>query len=174
VIPIFPLSSGLFTTVSDADYERLAAFKWHATEGRCGVFYASRSIKVTKDGRTYSRNVEMQREVVDPERSLPRTSKVDHINGDTLNNTRENLRIVSDSISNINRRVFKTNTSGYRGVSYERERSRWRATIKVNGKTTVIGSFRTKEEAALAYNIKAVEIHGVYACLNDIQIDGGP
>jgi hypothetical protein len=162
------LTRGLFTILDEADFERLRMFLWSATEGRRGSFYASRKVKVIRDGRAYGRNVEMQREILDPERSLPRSLKVDHINGNTLDNRRSNLRIVDDSVSNINRRMFSNNTSGYRGVSYAKDVNKWRASIKKNGKTIVCGYYATAREAALAYNAKAKELHGDYAMLNTI------
>lgn len=167
-IPLLPLSKGLFTTVDDEDFEHLSGFKWFANEGRCGDFYAAMSVKRVKDGRQYQSNVEMQRYLLDPDRVLPRFVKVDHINKQTLDNTRLNLRLVNDSVSNINRRKFKSNKSGYRGVSYAKELGKWYAKIAVNNKAISIGYYLTPEEAALAYNAKAIELHGEYACLNVI------
>jgi hypothetical protein len=167
-ILLFPLTSGLFTIVDDEDFEHLSTFRWTPNKGRCGVFYAATAVKRVKDGRKYQATVEMQRYLLDPNRELPRSVKVDHINGQVLDNRRSNLRLVNDSARNINRRTFKTNKSGYRGVSYAKEVRKWLAQIKLNKKAISIGYYFTQEEAAIAYNAKAIELHGEYACLNVI------
>jgi len=138
----------------------LSAFKWYPWEGRHGAIYASR----TENGR----NFHMQRDILDPDRAIPRTMKADHRDGDTLNNQRSNLRWSTNSQSNANRRLFKNNTSGFRGVSWEKRKSRWVARIKHNSKGREIGLFHTREEAAAAYNRVARELHGEFAVLNII------
>lgn len=76
---------------------------------------------------------------------------VDHINGNTLDNRRENLRVCSHA-DNIRHRtsINKNNSSGKRGVFFHNRRKHWCATIKHNRKTTHIGSFKTFDEAKLA------------------------
>lgn len=83
-------------------------------------------------------------------------NSVDHINGDKMDNRRENLRLRTrpEQMSNTNDALRSTNTSGYRGVSYAANRERygkpWRATVTVNYKSKTIGWFATVEEAAEA------------------------
>ena len=153
-----PLTRGMATLVDDEDYAWLSKWTWYATEGRCGCFYAARGTKQ----RTY----EMQREILDPERRAAREVKADHIDGNTLNNQRWNLRLVSNSVSNINRRIFKNNKSGYRGVWFSAEKRRFKAQISVSGTRVLLGSFDTAEEAAEAYNRAAIGFYGEYARLN--------
>lgn len=77
--------------------------------------------------------------------------RVDHINGDGLDNRRANLRIVPDQINQINRkRLNRNNASGYRGVSYMRSTGKWRANITVDYRQVHLGSFVTAEEAFAA------------------------
>lgn len=91
---------------------------------------------------------------------------VDHINNNPLDNRRENLRNVSASVNSYNR-VTK-NKSGFRGVSLEHKSVLWRARIKFECQEYLIGRYKTKEEAAKAYNVKAVELYGDAAILNQV------
>jgi len=81
--------------------------------------------------------------------------EVDHISRNTKNNMLDNLRIVTKSINNHNKKIYKNNSSGYKGVSYIRKRDRYRATIKIGKEKFDLGYFKLKENAALSYfNIK--------------------
>lgn len=89
---------------------------------------------------------------------------VDHINGDKLDNRRRNLRIVTHKQNMFNRRFKRVAKSGYRGVA-QTPRGRWKACI--GRKLAYIGTYDTKEEAALAYNTRALEMFQ-HATLNII------
>lgn len=79
--------------------------------------------------------------------NAPKGSHVDHINGDKLDNRRENLRVVTPSRNQVNRKSLnKNNRSGVRGV--DRSFGKWRAQITVNRKNHYLGMYPTKEEAA--------------------------
>lgn len=92
---------------------------------------------------------------------------VDHINGDKLDNRRENLRIASGAENRCNKKLYSNNTSGFKGVEYRPDcRGRFRATIKRDGTLRYLGWFDTAEDAARAYNTAALEIHGEFARLN--------
>ena len=73
--------------------------------------------------------------------------EIDHIDGDKSNNRITNLRDVPHMLNCRNRRLQKTNTTGYSGLTWRRDTKKWRACIHVNGRPTTIGSFATKEEA---------------------------
>lgn len=94
---------------------------------------------------------------------------VDHIDGDTLNNQRSNIRIATPSGNQCNQKIRSDNSSGYRGVSKYRHRDGWIATIQVMGKQHRLGVFDTAHEAALAYNAAAKRLHGRFARLNKID-----
>lgn len=101
------------------------------------------------------------------------TSKLicDHINRDSLDCRRKNIRLVTASENNQNRKVFKDKTkSKYKGV-YKRQEPRktWLSTIALQGKVYYLGDFKTEKEAALAYNKKAKELYGEFANLNKIE-----
>ncbi len=90
--------------------------------------------------------------------------RIDHVNGNGADNRRANLRIATRSQNGANRGPQKNNTSGYKGVS--RDKQRWQASITVMGVCHRIGGFDTPEEAAVAYDIRAREVFGEYAKLN--------
>jgi hypothetical protein len=93
--------------------------------------------------------------------------KIDHINGDGLDNRRKNLRITNYSGNNKNAKIRKDNTSGYKGVHLSK--GKYIARIQVNGKRLQLGTFNSAKEAALAYNKKAKKVHGRFAKLNEID-----
>lgn len=85
---------------------------------------------------------------------------VDHKNLDKSNNEWSNLREATDTQNNVNIKVRKTNKLGIKGVC--KFGLRFKAYIKINGQSRYIGVYNTKEEASLAYEIKAKEIHGEF------------
>jgi len=96
-----------------------------------------------------------------------RGQTVDHINGDSLDNRRSNLRIGTNA-ENIRNMRARGGTSKYKGV-YLRPDKRWRAHITFNYKKMNLGNHITEESAAIAYNAKATELFGEYARLNVIE-----
>lgn len=92
---------------------------------------------------------------------------VDHIDRNPLDNRRENLRLATKSQNAANRRLFRNNKSGYKGVKCAGGLARpWRCTIMVDGVHHSLGRFATKEEAARRYDEAALFFHGEYACTN--------
>lgn len=99
----------------------------------------------------------------------PKRKLVDHINGNTLDNRIENLRIC-DHVSNCaNRRPQKRSISGIKGVqkNHSAKQRPWRARIGYKGTTVELGFFKTKEEAASAYSAAAKEMYGEFAYVGD-------
>lgn len=94
---------------------------------------------------------------------LPGVAEVDHRNGDGLDNRRNNLRACTRS-QNMANASYRRGVSGYRGVT--RYRRRWRAQITVNRKCHHVGTYDTPEEAARAYDARALEAFGEFASLN--------
>ena len=89
--------------------------------------------------------------------------QLDHINGDALDNRIENLRPCRASENSCNRPVFKNNTSGYKGVSWNARNKRWFAYADMNKVRTNIGYFDTVEEAAQAAAQARNNLHGDFA-----------
>jgi hypothetical protein len=76
--------------------------------------------------------------------------EVDHIDRDTLNNRRCNLRVVTHSVNVHNQRLRPDNTSGYKGVSWVPHCRKYRARIQLDGKKVHLGMFDDPKEASLA------------------------
>lgn len=72
---------------------------------------------------------------------------VDHVDGDGTNNTRINLRKVSDQENKKNRSIQLNNTSGFNGVNWSERNKRWRVRIKIHGKEISGGHFVNKKDA---------------------------
>lgn len=92
---------------------------------------------------------------------------IDHIDGNGLNNMRSNLRSATYSQNAQNTKKRKGTTSQFKGVC-RASKNRWKATIELNGKQFYLGLFASETEAAHAYNLKAQELFGEYARLNDL------
>jgi hypothetical protein len=88
---------------------------------------------------------------------------VDHINGDTLDNRRSNLRVVTPSQNAMNRRRRSDNASGCVGVSYISTKQRWFAYITVDGKKKILGQFQEKEDAISARKNAEKIVFGEFA-----------
>jgi hypothetical protein len=153
------LTRGKYAMVSPQDFERINNDKWYVTTKDNRTFYATRMsyIKGGKKQRT------MPREVMLP----PEGFVVDHKDGNSLNNTRDNLRIVTAAQNSYNRRKYiKKCSSKYKGVSRRRRDNRWSAIIMYRGISINLGFFDDEIEAAKAYDEAAKELYGQYAKLN--------
>lgn len=91
---------------------------------------------------------------------------VDHINRNSLDNRRANLRAVTPAQNSLNRSIGRNNTSGYKGVS--RYGTKWGARIHVDGKRVWLGVFDTPEEAGAAYDRAVIAAGGEYAAPNSM------
>jgi len=87
---------------------------------------------------------------------------IDHVDGDGTNNKIENLREATIHQNGWNAKKSSRNNSGYKGVSFNTEKNKWRAAIHVNGKTRLLGYFSSPEEASEAYKKASMELHGVF------------
>jgi hypothetical protein len=87
---------------------------------------------------------------------------VDHIDNDRTNNCLFNLRWVSQQQNNFNRLMNKNNTSGIKGVRFDKARNKWKAYIMINGKLNHLGYFENIEDAKIARQNKAIELFGNY------------
>jgi hypothetical protein len=92
---------------------------------------------------------------------IPEGAQVDHRDGGRNNNHIENLRLAvnGQSDNNQNTKVYKNNKSGYIGVRWHKQTSKWCAQIRIKGKAIHLGLFDTPEEASEAYLAKKKELH---------------
>ncbi len=157
-----PLSQGLETLVDDADYPFISQYRWYAKRYGSAKIYAVRKTSRKEHPEHKQCMRSLHRELM---RLQLWEGLVDHINGNTLDNRRENLRLASISENNQNARKRKDNTSGYKGVTLYRS-GRWHAQIWYCGRNTSLGTYDDKEEAARAYDKAAKELFGKFAYLN--------
>jgi len=155
------LTKGQFAIVDDSDFERLNKHKWLALKNR-NTWYAVRhtyrnGIRVT---------IGMHREIMGIEPGDPRL--VDHKNHNGLNNWRENLRICTNSQNHQNENPRRNGSSVFRGVYWNKAAKKWRAQIRLDGHARYLGSFHSETEAARAYDQKAKELFGEFACVNAV------
>lgn len=94
---------------------------------------------------------------------------VDHINGDSLDNRRCNLRVTNARGNRLNtRKMNRKSASRFIGVYFEVGRGKWVAKLKSHGRTYFGGRYETEEAAAIAYNILALKHHGPDVYLNTV------
>lgn len=146
---LIPLTQNKSAVVDDEDYERLKNKMWQYSS--CG--YA------TAYPGEFMHRVVMNLSKYDG-------INVDHINGDKLDNRKENLRVCTQAQNIANSKINKSNKSGYKGVYWNKERHKWSTQIKFNRKSMHIGHFVDLEDAAHAYDTKARELFGEFAKTN--------
>jgi len=150
------LGKGKFAIIDYEDAHRVLQHKWHCSGHADGAYAVSDSERNGIGGPS----VYMHRLILD----APADKKVDHINGNRLDNRKENLRLATHAQNQRNRTKSRNNKTGYKGVY--RIRNRWQASITVDGKRIRLGAFGTPEDAARSYDAAAREYHGEFAKLN--------
>lgn len=163
-IRLIALTKGQVTTVSAHRYEDLMRFNWAviwSEQGQC--FYAVRHGKKGEKSFIY-----MHRYIAgDP------PYHTDHHDGNTLNNTDENIRAAEFWQNASNRGKQRNNTSGYKGV-FKNGKKGWMAKLAHKGKQIYIGTYKTTADAARQYDIRAIELYGEFARTNFPRSDYEP
>ncbi len=138
------LTQGLFALVDDEDFESLNAHKWRARKDT-RTWYAARTPCI--NGKYVL--VLMHRCLLGAEGK----EEGDHIDGNGLNNQRDNLRLVTCQQNHCNRTRKKLNASSqFRGVCWNKRESKWQATIMLYGDSFHLGRFDSEHAAAQAYD----------------------
>ena len=148
-----PNSNGHFTLVDDEDYDNLMQYRW----------------RLTKNGRVFSK---IKGEFVFMHRLLLNAKSkkvVKHMDNDYLNNQKSNLKTCTYSQKGASIKYVQQGTSKYKGVCFHSASKKWQATTSKKGKKIHIGTFPTEAQAAHAYNLKATELFGEFAFLNEIN-----
>lgn len=151
---LVPLSRGKFSKIDERDLQRVSQFTWSYGAQGAGPGYAS--------GRVEGKSVLLHRFILNP----PKGKQVDHINRDSLDNRRSNLRLASHTQNIRNASLSSRNSSGFIGVSFSGHWGKWVSSIKADGDTYVMGGFSCRIEAAIARDIAAISLHGQFAMLN--------
>lgn len=157
---IIPLTQGQFAYVSPID-AKLATLKWYVANYR-GFKYAARKYR-TPDNRRLSVGIHRVIWEMVIGRPLESHEYIDHIDGNGLNNRRENLRIATHIENCRNQRISKRNTSGVKGVYWDTLNKRWTVKIRIGGKKKHIGCFVDIEDARKAYREASQEYHKEFA-----------
>lgn len=92
--------------------------------------------------------------------SDPGKMAVEHINGKKGDNRLKNLRLATQSQNNCNVKNRRDNTSGVKGVNWNKQHQKWMARVMVNGASHYLGLFKSIEEAEVAIRVKRAELHG--------------
>lgn len=160
-MPEIRLSNGMFCLVDGIDYQWLKNFNWHI--GRNNTNHIS--VRTQKSINGKMKTILMHRLIL---KVTDRKIQVDHINHNSLDNRRVNLRLATNSENTRNARIGKHNTSGYKGVYWLKNMNKWRAKIMLNKKSIHLGCFDNLIDGAIAYNNAALKYFGEFACLNKI------
>lgn len=155
------LNKGLVALIDDCDWERLRNFRWRAKwDHRAHSFYVLRDIRGVPGVRLTTRC--MHQDILCVERG----TIVDHVNHNTLDNRRANLRICTASQNMANRAKQSGTSSRFKGVTLHRKTGRWQAAIFRNGRGFYLGLHSTEEAAAMAYDVAALDKFGEFALTN--------
>lgn len=103
----------------------------------------------------------------------PRGKHVDHINHNTLDNRRGNLRVVDPKDNAKNKRSYKRSVTGYKGI-FQDKNGRYTVKIQSEGVRYEECSYSNLKHALIRYNQLAREMHGEFACLHQIEEDEAP
>jgi hypothetical protein len=152
------LTKGFFAEVDAEDFEWLNQWNWSSEKHGDH----KRAVRWTQDGHGKRIRIHMHRIIM----GCPENMQIDHIDRNPLNNKKSNLRICTQAENVMNRPRFKTTKGPYKGAYMHKECNKWVGAIGHKGKMIYLGLFSTAEEAAHAYDKKAKELHGEFACLN--------
>jgi hypothetical protein len=153
---IIKLSKNQIALVDHEDFDRLNIRSWYASKPRLNKsYYACSKISI---GHSKKQHVFMHRVIMDARPG----EIIDHVNHDTLDNRKSNLRKCTRS-QNYGNMISVTNKTGYKGVHKISE-----GNFSAYLRNKIIGHFKTAEEAARAYNDRALKVYGEFALLNKV------
>lgn len=154
-IALVPLTRGLLAVIDSQDVHLVEKKNWHASKQR-NTFYAKANVTLPGGKRAL---ISMHRALM----GFP-DMEVDHKDGDGLNNRRQsNLRLATRPQNMQNRGAQKNNTSGFKGVWYQKKADKWYAAIRFHGSRKYLGPFKSAELASEAYLAEAKARHGDFA-----------
>ena len=149
---VVALTQGYETVVDLEDARFVLSYRWHASVRKNRAYAARNPLKSLGETKNrYLHRVLMR---------APSKQVVDHIDGDPLNNRKQNLRLGTQMQNTWNATAHSDNTSGYKGVYRSNVPGKWISKILVAGKLHKLGQFDTKEAAAVAYAEASLRLHG--------------
>ena len=158
-IAFVPLTKGYEAIIDAADVHLVEEHNWcakvfHRKDGSIQTVYAVRSER--SGGKQHE--IRMHRVLAD----TPDGMETDHHDGNGLNNRQSNLRDATRSQNQHNQRVRADNSSGAKGVGWDKTKGKWRVRIGLNGKVRSLGRYTDINEASAAYAKASAEFHGKF------------
>lgn len=154
-----PLGKSLFTIVDPDDHYQLNCFHWSERRNSNCIY----AVRFLNDPRKKPKIISMHRQIINPRKGL----LVDHVNRNTLDNRKANLRLATKSQNMQNRGKISSKTSSrFIGVYLERRTGRWVSCIEHHSKKISLGTFGNEIDAAKAYDKAAKKHRGEFARLN--------
>ena len=150
---LIALTKGQVAIVDACEFDGLSRTVWSAWQAKPNAsWYPFRSFRIDRACKSTLMHIQ----IMQP----PKGTEVDHRNGNTLDNRRSNLRIATRSQQSMNTRIPTDNTSGYKGVSWDKQRQLWHSYITVDRQRTTVGFFEELLDAAHAREAKEIELFG--------------
>jgi hypothetical protein len=149
--------------VDDEDFDSLARFRWNYRHQRLNIngFWERK-----EDAYCEAIKMSMQNLIMGPKKNF----FVFHKNGNSLDNRRENLIILTRAQFEATKPPSSRNTTGIKGVSWKKNENKWYASIRVNKSQKFLGLYSNIVEAAMKYNEAAVKYFGEFAYINTQEI----
>lgn len=154
---LIPLTQGKYAKVDPEYYDWIRRYNWYAHKGG-DTFYAWTNISI----KGKQKKVMMHRLILGAKDG----EEIDHRNHDGVDNRLCNIRKCTQSQNCQNRKPYKNSLSKYKGVSWNTQHKKWRVTVIKNKKQYHVGLFDSEIKAAKAYDAKALELFGEFACTN--------
>jgi len=151
------LTNGKYTLIDKKFYDKVKNYKWRQDS-------LAGHVVITIGKKGHRKLLRLHRLII----NVKDGELVDHINGNVLDNRLKNLRLANKSKNAMNRGKQRNNTSGYKGVSFNKQMNMWQAQLVANKIKRLNSFFKTKKEAAIAYNNAAIKFHKEFARLNNI------
>ena len=160
-----PKTGRLHFLIDTKDMNRVKALHWIPRRDSSGKFYAITSFRYKDSGKNCRACIQMHSFITSFEGKI-----IDHVDGDTQNNKASNLRVATAKQNCMNRGVNKNSKHNGKGFCFSKSENRFKAYIYLDGKAKSLGSWKTRDEAALAYNKAAIEHFGEFARLNEVSV----
>jgi hypothetical protein len=142
--------------IDDEDHIYFKSHQWHIHKCKTNLYLRGYKKGNRKNGLIYYHRMIT---------NAPKNMDVDHINGNGLDNTKDNLRICNRSQNNANRKAVQSKSSNFKGVHFEKHSKKWRAEITKDGVRYTLGRFLNQNDALNAYMKKSKELFGEYCSL---------
>jgi hypothetical protein len=151
---------GYRVLIDDDDYEKIKKLSWHLDKKALNNHGLVYFVHGYRDSSNKSRAIYLHRLVLNLK--LYDGIFCDHVNGNTLDNRKSNLRKCSPQENSRNAKKPVSNTSGLKGASFINRDKVFQSSIKINGKSVYLGQYKTAQEAHNAYCEASKKYHGEF------------